>query len=131
MQNFFQLDFRTGHVIFGKDLRKLTNTFLIGSGRTTNIEMITYHHNIAAFQRAGSLDVFDLIVCKELFNGADDLFLFAVSGCCTGIGDDRALSGNKGRILNKAGIRISFVRFQHRNIDAALFQSGNIIVMLF
>lgn len=131
MQHLLERDLRTGKAIFGKDLRQLADALFICSGRAANVEMVSDHHHIAALQCTGSFDVLDVIVIKKLADRTKDLILFAVAGGCAGVGDDGTFTRDERRVLDKAGVRVALICFEHRHIHIALLECFDVGVVLF
>ena len=111
MEDLFQLDLGAGHAVLCKDLSQLANAFFICSGRAADIEVVADHHDIAALKRAGSLNVFNLLIIEKLLHRADDFVFFAIAGFRAWVSNNRALASNQSRVFHEAGIRIALVRF--------------------
>ena len=93
--------------------------------------MVSDHHHIAALQCTGSFDVLDVIVIKKLADRTKDLILFAVAGGCAGVGDDGTFTRDERRVLDKAGVRVALICFEHRHIHIALLECFDVGVVLF
>ena len=92
--------------------------------------MVSYHHDVSAFQRARCLDILDAVLREEFFDNRNHgLYLF-ISGCSARICDDRTLSGQYCRIFYEAGIREILIGIKYRHLYAAALQRFNICVML-
>ena len=73
----------------------------------------------------------DVVIVKEATDNWFDFVLFAVATFSARISDDCTHAGNNCRVFHKARIRISFQGRKNGYVYAALFESVNIIAVLF